>query len=240
MDPAPADSDEDDEDEKFLLWQTFKAHQKRMREAGQNRDEDQEQYDDQEENQERGKKEEPSFLQWEGEEPDLVPDVYTEAVEPSELQLDTWYADPRTRSFSTWFEGHRVWVKRQATSTRVEIKRGYENCTKSCWCWVPETPSEIGFWHKLEDRVPIETVLNCFVRKGSEEGLPTDVIVLIHREELDIPIQNPQGTGRRARKRAKREAEAAAKESEMQVEPDDADDKAEDKKSTKDEESDKS
>ena len=96
MDPAPDDSDDNDayEDQQFMLWQSFKAHQKRMREAGRSdygyEDDEQEQHQDQEEEAEPRRAKEQDYLRWEGEEPDIVPDVYTELVDPSETQLDAW------------------------------------------------------------------------------------------------------------------------------------------------------
>ena len=70
---------------------------------------------------------------------------------------------------------------------------------------------------KIEDRHPIDVVHTCYVSKGAEAGLPTDVIILIHREELDVQYQKPAGTGRRAKKRAREEAEEAAVASEPEA-----------------------
>ena len=112
---------------------------------------------------------------------------------------------------------------------------------KSAWCWIPPSGKNEGEWSKVEDRCPIEVVHGCFVNAGGESGLPTDVVILIHREDLDAPMPSPSGTGRRAKKRARLEAAAAAeaKEEEWASKAvDDADDK--DKESESKKESDKS
>ena len=81
-----------------MLWQSFKLHQKRMRDAGRSsyeyEDDDEADRGPQDEQQEgagrvQGKEGE-SFLEWQGDQPDLVPDLYTDVVDPSEEQLDAW------------------------------------------------------------------------------------------------------------------------------------------------------
>ena len=63
--------------------------------------------------------------------PSALPDFGTYEVNIPHHVLDMLYENPKQRSYSTWFEGHRVWVKRRTTSAWVEVKRGYEECAKS-------------------------------------------------------------------------------------------------------------
>ena len=90
---------------------------------------------------------------------------------------------------------HSVWVKRHSSSTWVDIKVGYELCIKSSWAGVlPRSSNELGGWMKVEGRQSINVVHDVY----HDDGAPTDVIVLIHKERLDIEMPRAPGTGKRA------------------------------------------
>ena len=144
-----------------------------------------------------------------------VPDFSAEEVTIPSSVLNAMYEHPKKRSYFTWFEGHRVVVKRNTSSTHVEVKRGYESCVKSSWAWVePRSDREEGGWMRVEDRRPIQIAHHVYGDDGGD--VTTDVVVLIHKEHLQIKLPNPPGTGKRALKRARREAEEAERDQEKE------------------------